>query len=179
MSLLKRHSSTPLIRTAGPVVSVALAVVGCILVANALASNGAHRSHRARRASTVGALVAPSGAVLAATNGASEAFVSHNSEGEICVTTITQGNSAAEGGCGQPASVEAEGLVGFGIGGKAPKITVLAPNGVTAVTVTNHDGSTQVLPVTNGVALGDATNAATVSYSTPSHGPHTTAIVQK
>jgi len=194
MSTLNLRSSTTLTRSIGAAMLVVFAVIAGVLSANALVASGAkttkphlvgpgltvfsHRKHLARSASTQGAKVAPAGAVLAAVDGGSEVFVNHNAEGEVCMTTITQGSTAAVGGCAQPAAVEAEGLVGFGVGGKDPKITVLAPNGVTSVTVTDRDGSTHTLPVTNNVALGEAANASTVSFGTPSRGTHTTAIRQ-
>lgn len=192
--LARRAAALPLI--------VATVVVG-VVVATAVASHdSAHRtthhyhglrtsigvfSHHPKglaRIAQTGSVTPPAGAILAAVVGHTDVYASHNFRGEDCVIHITPG---AAGGsvCGRPTTVEEEGVVGVGFEGKgatAPgspptlRVTAMVPNGVTSVKVTDRDGSSYDVAVTNNVVMREDINAASVSYSLPGGGNQTTNV---
>lgn len=181
---------------------VAAAAIAGVLVATALASSGTHKSvhHRGARRTGIavfshhpkgvariakaGSLTPPTGAILAAVVGRTEVYAFRNTSSQDCVIHLTVG---AGGGsdCGHPAKVEEEGIVGVGIEGEgatAPgsrptlRVTALVPNGVTSATVTDRDGSSYEVPVTNNVVEREDINAASLSYTLPGGGIQTTNV---
>lgn len=195
-------SRTHSMRSAGRAAAVALvvaAVVAGMLITSALGSSGGSvETHHAARKASIGvflrdpkrariasasSLRAPSGAILAAVVGHTEVYALHHSKSEDCVMDLTVG---ASGGsvCAPASQVEERGEVGIsqeGPGATAPnspatlRVTALVPNGVKSITVTDRDGSSYGVPVSNNVAEREDINIASVSY-TSGGGTQTTNV---
>jgi uncharacterized membrane protein len=193
----KGRTSSLLGRT-GAVVFVVVAVVVGMLLSTALASTGAspkvhrvarktklavflHHSKLARIASNA-SLTPPAGATLVAVTDGTEIYALQKADDEDCVIHLTAG----EGGgsvCAAASKVEAEGEIGFGGSGFTAsgavanlRVTALVPNGVTSLRFTDRSGSSYDVPVTNNVAEHEDGEVASVSYTLPDGGTHTTNV---
>lgn len=189
-------------RTISVGVVAAVAIAGTLVAAVAFASGNSHGTrHKAAknpsglavfshhpkglaRIASAGSLKPPPGAILADVVGRTEVYVLHSSSGADCVMHLTVG---AAGGsiCSQPAQIEKEGAIGIfqeGPGATAPgspatlRVTVLVPNGVRNVTVTDRDGSSYKVPVTNNVAEREDIEAASVAIELPGGKTATTNV---
>ena len=198
MSNSTRRSAGSLGRTIA-VVFVVAAVAAGVLIASALGSSGGpiethqaarkagiavfSRRPKLARVASASSLRAPSGAILAAVVGRTEVYALHHSGGDDCVMNLTAG---ASGGsvCAPASQVEERGEVGIsqeGAGATAPNspatlgITALVPNGVSSITITDRNGSSYSVPVSNNVAEREDINIASVSY-TSGGGTQTTNV---
>jgi hypothetical protein len=125
--------------------------------------------------------LAPPGAVLATVVGQTEVYASQITQGsggatEDCVTHFT--GHAGGGVCASAAKVENEGIVGVGGPQGVVRITALLPNGVKSVKITDNDGATYEVAVTNNVVEHEDSNAVTFTYALPGNQIHTTNIAK-
>lgn len=133
-----------------------------------------HPLRRAHSASVAATIPLPdlSDASLAAVSGTNEVYIGHR----YSPTTLDchwerihpQGGA---GGCARASEVESKGVVSLYEPSEGAPAHVLAfvPDGVGSVVVTDSDGSSHTLTVTNNLAMyEDANGAAIVSYRLPS-----------
>lgn len=139
---------------------------------------------RARTASADG-VQAPSGAVLAAVSSKNEIYAWQPTAAEetmpmrtadhgnsICIVEVLS-NGPESIACGPSAKIEERGLIGINMPSKdAPNLyaAALVPNGVTSVTVTDNNGATYAVPVSNNAVIVEDPNLAAVSYGLPNGG---------
>jgi len=161
-------------RASATALLICAAVVGA-LVASAHLASGARppvshfavlSDHPVRvRAHVADAVGAPSGAVAAATVGLSSVYVWQRPPEELCVVDIQEG---VQGGasCAAVSYATRAGLVVIlePIKGSTPSVAVLVPNGVSSVTVTDLDGVSHAVAVSNNVAVVEDAQAQTVHY---------------
>lgn len=166
---------------AAALVVVAAGIGGTIIATSASAGaqpGGGHRhpgfgvfSHplvRAHVASFGGEQPRP-GSVLAATPAhPAAAIYATRTGGNVCVTKLSA--TGGGGSCGPIATVEETGLgvVKLPADGSPVGVTLLLPNGVTSITVTDTDGKTRQVPVTNNVVSVEETGLSSVNYALPS-----------
>ena len=150
-------------------------------------------SHGTARAAGAGSAMFPPGAVLAAVAGSRKVYVWELSSGQpsgpsagsrpAATTEVCVGWTAPSGGgsgdCGPASQLDARGSVAIGRvfdrtkGTLSPTtVTVLVPNGVKTVTLTDRDGVSYEANVTNNVVVVEDENlapppATAVSYQLP------------
>jgi hypothetical protein len=95
---------------------------------------------------------------------------------ELCISDQQSNGGGGGIACAEPAIVEREGTVLETAGLQSSSIAVLVPNGIPSVTVTDSDGSSHVLRVSNNVAEIEDASASAVSYAMPNGSPHTQSI---
>lgn len=122
-------------------------------------------------------------AILAAVVGDTEVLALHDSSGDDCVMHLTAGGGGGGEICDLPARVESEGEVGIGLvaaGARSPgspasvHVDGLLPNGVSSVRITDRDGSSYKVPVTNNVVYHEDSEMSLVSYVLPGGATVTT-----
>lgn len=196
---MKTTDSRP--RAAATLAVIVMAATG-MLVANAVGTSGSRGTVRHGHAKRTGiavfthhpkglariakaaspSLPPNSDAVLAAIVGKTELLVLHDSSGNDCLMHIAASGSAGEI-CDPPATAESEGEIGIGLvaaGAASPgspesiHVDGLLPNGVSSVRITDRDGSSYDVPVTNNVIYHEDSEMASVSYVLPGGATVTT-----
>lgn len=143
-------------------------------------SHPLRRAHSARAALTTVPLAGVSAVSLAAVKGTNEVYIGHR----YSPTTLDceweriypQGGA---GGCSKASEVESKGVVSLyePKEGATPHITAFVPDGVSSVIITDADGSSHAIAVTNNLALyEDANDPSTVSYTLPNGVNQTTNV---
>jgi hypothetical protein len=116
----------------------------------------------------------PAGSVLAEMFGTAEVYVSED-PGTTCLMVI---ESTSEGGsCGRTDELLKEGMITVHVAfGGQVRVGVLMPNGVSNVTLTDHDGASHQLKVANNVAEMYDAKVASVRYTLPDGSTRTERI---
>jgi len=161
-----------------------VAVCGLVIALGAYASSHqtshkrlavfSHPLQRRGHSAYAGAKNLPPSAVLAEVFGNTEIYVSEEG-GLTCVIEI----EAISGGssCGKSAEMREQGSVNVSINESGRvRIGVLAPNGVSSVTLFDHGGAYHYVKVTNNIAEIYDPNVASVQFKTPDGPTHTTEI---
>jgi hypothetical protein len=142
-------------------------------------SHSLHRAHSASTLATV-PLSGASGMSLAAVKGSTEVYIGHRYSPTLldCVWERISPHEQS-GGCGRASDVESKGTVGLyeATEGTAAHILAFVPDGVGSVVVTDSDGSSHPVAVTNNFAIyEDSNRPSSVSYTLPDGVNQTTNV---
>lgn len=138
-------------------------------------------SWQGARTASAGGVQAPPGAVLAAVSGKNAIYVWQPTASEetqpmrtadngdsTCMVEMLNGLESIA--CGPTTTIEDRGIIGI----KLPSMstptlgaTALVPNGVTSVTVTDNNGSTHAVAVSDNSVFIEDPNLASVSFELP------------
>lgn len=179
-----------------PVIVACVAVVGSVVATGAFAgrhgpvkrvarwpvsaySHPLHLAHSADGEPPV-PLAGVSAMSLAAVTRTSQVYVGHRYGPTLldCVWEWIPPHGGS-GGCGRASDVEAKGSVSLyeATEGAPARIRAFVPDGVASVVVTDRDGSSHVVAVTNNLAIYEDLNSpSTVSYRLPSGVTQTTDV---
>jgi hypothetical protein len=185
MLIVKSRASTlTRIRRIGAVLVIAAFATAGTLLTTALTASGHAAHHRLNRklgfavlahpvkhahVASANQLQAPPGAALGAVVGNHALYAWQREVGKICLVNIDSLGGSG-GACSATASAEEKGvdLITLPVNGHTLSVALLLPNGVSAVTFTDRDGSTNVVNVTNNVVEDEDENLAAVNYTMPS-----------
>jgi hypothetical protein len=115
----------------------------------------------------------PPSAVLAKMFGNDEVYVSEEA-GITCLMVVEPTGSVS--GCGKSATVQEVGMLLVSAGPGPVRVGLLAPNGVTSMTLFDRGGSSQHIKVTNNVAETYDSNVESVQYELPNGSTRTEKI---